>query len=274
MIKTGISILGVVFAMTTGFANTQPEQETLENEATDKNFVDIKQKAFKPGEKLVYRFSYGPFDAGEATLTVDETDKVVRGRKLWRMRGIGKTISAFEWFYKVYDRYETYMDAEAMVPWIFIRRVNEGGYIIEQDYIFHQHKNVVDNGEGKKFNVPDMVQDMISSFYYARTMDFKKAKIGERYKVDIFLDDELFPTEIKYMGLEVLKTRKGKFKCYKFAPVVQEGRVFTSEEDLTVWITADENKIPIMAKANIQVGSIKMHLVGWEGLANPVAIVQ
>ncbi len=243
------------------------------NTSTDASFKKIPNTAFKPGEKLTYRLSYGIFDAGEAVLTVDETDREIQGRKLWRVKGTGKTISAFEWFYKVNDRYESYIDAEGMFPWVFIRRVNEGGYIINQDYTFYQHKNKVDNGAGKKFDVPNMVQDMISSFYYARTLDFSNAKKGDKFNVDIFLDDELYPTQIKYLGKEVIKTRTGKYRCHKFAPVVQEGRVFNSEEDLTVWITDDGNKIPIMAKANLKVGSMKMHLGEWAGLANPMAKV-
>jgi hypothetical protein len=246
----------------------------LEEGDSNNKFKPVENKAFKPGEKLVYRLSYGIFDAGEAVLTVDESEKEVQGRKLWRVRGVGKTISAFEWFYKVNDRYESYMDAEGLFPWLFVRRVNEGGYKIEQDYTFYQHKNKVDNGEGKNFDVPNMVQDMISSFYFARTLDYDNAKEGDEFLVNIFLDDELYPTKIKYKGKEVIKTRTGKYRCHKFAPVVQEGRVFGSEEDLTVWITDDGNKIPIMAKANLKVGSMKMHLVQWEGSSNPMSKVK
>ena len=83
----------------------------------------------------------------------------------------------------------------------------------------------------------------------------------------------MYPAKIKYLGKEIIKTRRGKFRCLKFAPVVQEGRVFNSEEDLTVWITDDANKIPIMARANLKVGSMKMHLVDWVGLSNPMAKV-
>ncbi len=264
---------GLVFAALSLAFFAKSEQGEMEPDNALKEFKVVENTAFKPGERLVYRMTYGVFDAGEAVLSVDETKKMVRGRKLWRVRGIGRTISAFEWFYKVNDKYESYIDAEALVPWIFVRRVDEGGYIIEQDYTFFQHKNLVDNGEGKKFSVPDMVQDMISAFYFARTLDFDNAKKGDRFLVNIFLDDELYPTEIKYKGKEVIKIRKGKFRCHKFAPVVQEGRVFGSEDDLTVWITDDKNKIPILAKANLKVGSMKMHLVGWEGLSNPMARV-
>ena len=161
-----------------------------------------------------------------------------------------------------------------MIPWVFKRRVDEGGFKINQDYTFFQHKNKVENEKGKTFDVPNMVQDMISSFYYARTLDFDNAKKGDTFSVDIFLDDEIFPTKIKYLGKEVIRTRKGKFRCHKFEPVVEQGRVFKDDDALTVWITADGNKIPIMAKAKIQVGIVKMHLVKWDNLANPMAYVK
>ena len=274
MKKIGISFLALA-ALLSSHA-TEVETAVIENPETNEamSFNTRPNSAFAPGEKLVYRLSYGIFDAGEATLTVDEVDKQVHGRKLWRVRGIGKTISAFEWFYKVNDRYESYIDAQGLFPWVFIRRVDEGGYKINQNYTFKQHQNKVDNGEGKEFSFPSAVQDMISAFYYARTMDYDNAKKGETFLVNIFLDDELYPTKIKYLGKEVIRTRNGKFRCHKFAPVVQEGRVFNSEKDLTVWITDDKNKIPIMAKADIKVGSMKMHLVDWEGLSNPMAKVK
>jgi hypothetical protein len=236
-------------------------------------FPTVANNAFEPGEKLTYRLSYGVIDAGEATLTVDESEKSVQGRKLWRVRGVGKTISAFEWFYKVHDVYESHMDAQGMFPWLFIRRVDEGGYKINQDYTFYQHKKIVDNGEGKKYKVPSMVQDMISAFYYARTLNFTNAKIGDIFTVNIFLDNELYPTKIKYTGKQYVKVKGDKYRCMKFVPVVQEGRVFNSSEDLTVWITDDANRIPILAKAKIKVGSLKMHLVSWENLKNAMAKV-
>lgn len=262
-----IAVMGLMTV--TGFSHDEIIDESQETSS----FKKVQNKAFKPGEKLIYRLTYGVFDAGEATLTVSETEKTVAGRKLWRVRGVGKTISAFEWFYKVNDLYESYVDAEAMMPWMFVRRVDEGGFKINQDYTFFQHKNKVETEEGKTYDVPDQVQDMISAFYFARTLDYDNAKVGDIFTVNIFLDNELYPTKIKYLGKEVIRIRKGKFRCHKFAPVVIEGRTFNSSEDLTVWVSDDENKIPILAKANIKVGSLKMHLVGWDGLANSLARV-
>lgn len=269
-ISKALFIFSLFFSFHSSYANNGDDKG---EKKTANNFIPANNTSFKPGEKLTYRLSYGIIDAGEVILTVDHTPKKVRGRELWKVRGIGRTISAFEWFYKVNDVYESYVDAQGMFPWMFVRRVNEGGYIINQDYTFYQHKKVVDNGEGKKFGVPSNVQDMISAFYYLRTLNYENAKEGDVFTVNVFLDDQLYPAKIRYKGKEVVKTREGKIKCHKFAPVVQEGRIFKSEKDLTVWITDDANKIPIVAKTKIKVGSLKMHLVSSDQLIEPLNFI-
>ncbi|HYG51935.1 MAG TPA: DUF3108 domain-containing protein [Flavobacteriales bacterium] len=237
-------------------------------------FRTVKNEAFKIGEELRYRVHYGFVDAGEAVLKVKSCDKKVQGRNLIHVEGTGKSLGAFDWFFKVRDRYESYMDEQAIMPWLFVRRVNEGGYEIKQDYTFIQNKNKVDLGNGKTMDAPAAVQDMLSSFYYARTINFENAKVGYVFTVSTICDGELFPLKIKYMGKETISLRQGKYRCMRFVPVVATGRIFKNNEDLSVWITDDKNKIPILAKAKIWVGSIKAEVVEYKGLANPVAKVK
>lgn len=238
------------------------------------SYRKVENKAFQAGEKITYCLHYGIINAGEAKLEVKKHDKKINGRDVLHVVGTGKSISAFDLFYKVRDTYESYIDEEAIVPFSFVRRVNEGGYKINQDYTFDHPKKKVDNGDGKKFDIPTNVQDMISAFYYARTLDFSKAKKGDIYTINLFYDDTNFPLKIKYMGKETVSLRMGKYNCMKFIPVVEKGRVFKTEEDLTVWITDDNNKIPILAKAKILVGSIKMEVVEYSGLASPISKVK
>lgn len=233
-------------------------------------FRTVNNSSFTVGEKLTYRFHYGPMDAAEAELEVKETAKTINGRPLLHVVGRGKSISSFDWFFKVRDRYESYIDQKGVFPWIFIRRVYEGGFEINQDYTFYQHKKVVNTGK-EKVTAPANVQDMISAFYYARTLDYDNAKKGDTFTIDCIVDGEVWPLKIKYLGKDEVKIRKGKFKCIRFAPVVQEGRIWKDEDDLQVWITDDENKIPLLAKTKIAVGSIKMELTKYEGLKAPIS---
>jgi len=226
--------------------------------------------SFGVGEKLRYRITYGFMDAGEAILEVKSTSKKGNGRDLIQAVGTGRTLGGFSAFYKVDDTYETFLDKDGIFPWYFKRRVDEGGYKINQDYTFKQHQYKVDNGEGQEFKIPMGVQDMISSFYYARTIRMQYMKIGQVFSFNCFMDDEVWPLKVKYVRDETIRIRKGKFKCHKFVPVVQTGRYFESEEDVNFWVTADDNKIPVLIKAKIPVGTVKMHLVEWDNLKNPL----
>jgi hypothetical protein len=233
----------------------------------------VVNNAFEPGEYLKYRVSYGALDAGEVVMMVKSTKKTMAGRELIHVEGTGKTLGGFNSFYRVNDKYESYMDKKGLFPWFFYRRVNEGGYIINQDYVFYQDKMVVSTGK-KNVTIPVGIQDMISSFYYARTMNFAGMKPGKIFEFKCFMDDQVWTLKTKYVGDEVIKIKAGKFKCHKFVPVVQTGRVFKSENDLNFWITADENKIPVLVKAKIPVGYVKLHLVDYKGLKNTLSSKQ
>lgn len=257
------------------FAFTGQKGEVIMEEKDGVQFRKMEVDAFKKGEFLKFKVRYGFMDAGEATLEVKEETKSFGSRKTLHVVGEGKSKGTFDWFFKVRDRYESYIDEEALIPWLFVRRIKEGSYSLNQDYFFNHYKNKVDVGNGKVFEVPDNTQDMLSAFYDARCLDFSKAKEGDIFTAsNCFVDNEVYPLQMKFVGRETIKTDLGKFKCLKFRPVIQKGRVFKHEEDLNVWITDDKNHIPIRAEAEILVGSIKMDLVSYTGLANPISIVQ
>jgi hypothetical protein len=268
MTRKSTIILGAMSIFTFGFAQSTDHA----GESNDVSVLrSIDHGAFKEGEKLTYVVHYGWLNAGEAVVELKGTDRDVSGRPLIHAVGTGRSLGAFNAFYKVNDLYETYMDKEGVFPYYFKRRVNEGGYTINHDYIFKQQVQQVKTQDDKFYDVPAHTQDMLSAFYYARTIDFSKAKKGDVFTIDTFLDNELFPLRMKYLGKETIKIRGGKYRCLKFLPVVQEGRIFKDEDDLNVWITDDSNRIPVLVRAKVLVGSIKMELTDYEGLANPIA---
>lgn len=163
------------------------------------------------------------------------------------------------------------IDQSALFPWEFIRDINEGGYSKKQRYQFHQQKAAITNQKAETYKMLPWSHDMISAFYYARTFDFSNAREGDIFSIPTFVDEEVFTLKIKFIGRETIHSRTGTYRCLKFVPVVQEGRIFEEEEDLVVWITDDKNKIPILIKASVLVGSIKMELVEYKNLAYPVA---
>lgn len=258
-------------------ANSQPDRvklitENSVNETSDQLPVK-KNVAFRTGEVLTYKLHYGIIDAGVAVLEVKPDIMNINGRKVYHIVGNGYTTGTTDWFFKVRDRYETYMDKDALLPWLFVRRVDEGGYKFSQDYVFNHYTKKVDIGNNQKYDVPLGVQDMVSAFYAARNLDLSNAKPGDEFTLPCFVDKELWPLKIRFTGKEVIKTDIGKYRALKFQPIVQKGRVFKKDEDLTVWISDDLNHIPLRAKANVIIGSIKMDVTGAKNLANTPARV-
>lgn len=230
-------------------------------------FRKVQNEAFKRGEKLNYRIHYGFIDAVNATIEVTSENRQFAGRNTLHVVGTGKSRGTFDFFFKVRDRYESYIDEEALMPWLFVRRIDEGGYKMAQDYVFnHAQKKVTNNG--KAYDVWEYTQDMISGFFLARTMNLGAYPEGHIFSVPTIVDGEMYNLQIKFKGREIVKTDFGKITCLKFVPILQKGRIFKKEEDLMVWLTDDKNHIPIRAKADILFGSLKVDLTSYQGLAN------
>lgn len=251
----------------------EKELPSFENSGPVKELPVINNEAFKRGEMLTFRMHYGIIEAGVATLGITEEEKEIAGRKTYHVIGLGQSRGAFDLFFKVRDRYETYIDDKSIVPWIFLRHVNEGGYKIDQSYVFNHYSEKVNVGDNEMYDIEPNMQDMLSAFYAARNLDLGAAKPGEMFSINCFMDKEVWPLKVKFIGRETITTDLGTFKCLKYRPIVQKGRVFKHEEDLNIWITDDKNHIPILGQADVLVGSIKAELKAYKGLAHPVAKV-
>lgn len=262
-----ISIISSVclLTFTTGNINKQ-------NDAQTDPIRTIEQTAFKKGEFLRFDVSYGYFDTAEATLEIKKTSKKVNWRNTMHIIGKGWSKGALSWFFKVEDRYETFMDEEAILPWKFIRHVREGGYELDRNISFNHYSNkaTVYQNDKEEYAVEPHTQDLLSAFYYARTLDLQNATSGQEFVINTFFDREMYPLKIKFLGKEVVKTKLGRFNCLKFRPMVEKGRVFAEEEDMTIWISDDANKVPIRVTSDLLVGSINMDLVEYKNLTHPL----
>jgi hypothetical protein len=249
-------------------------EQTLPQNLNQRELPSKPNEAFKEGEILSYRLHYGVMDAGVIVMEVKPELIDVAGRKVYHVVGNGYSKGTFDWFFKVRDRYETFIDKDAMLPWMFVRRVYEGGVTINQDYTFNHYTNKVDVGGGEKVDIPQGTQDMISAFYSARNLDLTNAKEGDVFTINSIVDKEIWPLKIRYIGKEKITCDIGTFNCVKFRPIVQKGRIFKREDDLNVWLTDDKNHVPLRAQAKLVVGSVKLDIVSVKNLANPTSEVK
>ncbi|ALU73891.1 DUF3108 domain-containing protein [Tenacibaculum finnmarkense] len=239
-------------------------------------FGQQKNAPFKDGEFLAFKMSYsGFFKAGTATLSLKE--EALNGQKIFHATGKGWTTGMIKWFFEVNDDYQSYFDKKSGKPYVFKRKINEGGHKKHKQITFNHEKNTayVQNFRNKKDTLIRAVnvQDMISSFYFLRSYNTKNMKKGEEIKIDMFFDNHTYPFKLRFLGSETIKTKFGKVKTQKFRPIVKAGRVFKAQESVTVWITADKNKIPVKIKASLAVGSLRAELSAYKGLANPFKTV-
>ncbi len=237
-------------------------------------FDNPKESAFGVGEWFKFRIHYGFVNAGYATLEVKEA--VLHNEKVFHLIGKGQTTGISRFFFKVDDLYESYIDEKTYVPYQFLRKINEGGYTKNQEGFFTPQQNKITvkdykHKTEKTFAIPKNTQDILSAFYYLRNFGtIDDIKPGEYIAIDMFFDEETTKFKLKFIGRENIKTKFGTVASMIFKPYVFSGRVFKEQESVTVWISDDDNKIPLRIQANLVVGSIKADLESYKGLRFPL----
>jgi hypothetical protein len=240
-----------------------------------------KESAFQEGEWFKFEMSYSGFlKAGNATLNVKDTN--LNGKPVYHVVGKGWTTGAIKWFFKVKDRYESYFDKETGMPYKFIRKIDEGGHTKDIEINFDHDNKIAEvnnkkHKEIKKVTTEKDVQDMVSMYYYLRNnIDVEALQQGDEIKTNMFFDEENYGFKLKYLGKETIKVDINgsdvRVKTLKFRPYVMAGRVFKEEESLTLWVSADKNKIPLKIKADLAVGSLRADLVEFKGLKHSFQI--
>jgi hypothetical protein len=235
------------------------------------------KSAFQEGEWFKFEMSYSGFlKAGNATLEVKESK--YKGKSVYHVVGKGWTSGLISWFFKVKDNYESYFDKTSGLPYKSIRQIDEGGHTKDIEIEFDQsnRKALVKNRKHRTeqtYATEKDVQDMVSAFYYLRNnYNTDSIKEGDIVSLNMFFDEENFQFRLKFLGRETIKTDFGKVKTLLFRPYVMAGRVFKEQESLTLWVSADENKIPLKVKADLRVGSLRAELEAFKGLKHPFPI--
>ncbi|NUM32151.1 MAG: DUF3108 domain-containing protein [Bacteroidetes bacterium] len=260
-----IIILTVILIIVSSFKHVK-QLEISDSLPFSKKRV-IENNAFTYGEELNYRVHYGIINAAKIKMRVEDKPVEINGRQTFHLIADGKTNKTFDWMFKVRDRFESYLDMEFYAPIKYFKSVKEDRYS-DVDLVFFDHENKWLKGKKKSMECPAYVQDIIGATYYARTIDFNKAQKGDVFPINIYLDQEIYNLEFKYLGKETIKSDIGKVRCIKIMPKVVKDRVFKDDDAITLWISDDDNKIPVRVEAEIYVGSVKVDLTSYSGLRN------
>jgi hypothetical protein len=231
------------------------------------------EKPFRGGEKLIYIVKFGPIIGGNASLVLKQVS--YNNRQVYFASGEGKTVGLAEKLYSVKDVFESYFDMNSLLPYKAIRDVKEGNYRKHDEAVFNQTANTVySTRKDSVYQVPRHTLDMVSLLYYIRSLDLKSLQPGSVLHTVTFFDEELFPFDIRYKGKEEVRTKYGKIRCYRFDPVVAPGRMFESEDDMTIWISDDRNMVPVKVRFDLLVGSLHVELSDYSNLKYPLGVLK
>lgn len=259
-----------IFFISTAIAENTPDTLIFNIGDAKYNLTPRTNNSFTYGEKLKFKVYYGIINGGTAELEIADKPKIINGRNSFHIKIYGKSTGIVDVMFRVKDQFESYLDEEYLVPWKATKNVKEGNYKSIDLILFDQLNGIAHSNEKGKIEIAEYTQDVASCLYFARSTDMSNARPGDVFPVNFYLDGKNYGLRFKYIGTENIKTDLGTFRTLKIKPQLLEGRVFKDSEALTLWVTDDENKIPIRAESAIFVGAVKMDLVEYSGLKNPM----
>jgi hypothetical protein len=211
---------------------------------------------FGPGELLEFAVTYGPIRAGTATLEVRPMRRY-RDRLCYHFVSQARSAPVFDGVYKVRDRIDALVDHEGFFTWQYRKRQREGGYSADYEIQYDPAAGQANYADGHAFPTPERALDALSAFYFARTQPL--ADSAEFY-IPHHSDRRSFYLRVGVVGREVIRVPAGEFECWILEPLVRDAGPFKHQGRVTVWVTADERRLPVLLKSSVGVGSIAVSL--------------
>lgn len=244
--------------------------------------VEEDELAFQAGEKLTFTMHYewGAINSDVGTGTVVLDTVRYNGIKAFHCSVYGKTTRLYDLFFKVREDFDAWFACDGLRPLKFTRDTHEGHYVAKNTYIYdwdavepHIDADVYSSSSGQRYlelPLTPCTYDLPSLFFLARNMDMDNLVPGKKYPMTFAIDDDVYNVYFILYGRETIKVKGlGTVKTIKFAARLLAGEVFTGEEDMMIWVTDDDNRIPVCFEAPILVGTASGRLKSCSGLKYP-----
>ncbi|MBB6459246.1 DUF3108 domain-containing protein [Flammeovirga kamogawensis] len=231
--------------------------------------------SFEKGETLTYVAGYSVFEAGEAVVHLDKKLHQVNGEETYKVNVTGRSIGMFGMTMKIRDLWQSYFSTSTLYPVQFNRDIIEGGYTLEETINFDQVNGKADTEWKKKdkkeihkehYEMPPHTHDVISGYYYLRTLDYDQMTKGDTISLNSFWENKAYDFDIVYLGVEKVYTKFGRIESYVMSPIMPENQLFSGTHPIKFWVSKDINRIPLKIQAELIVGSVNVDLVRYKGL--------
>jgi len=246
--------------------------------------INAQNNAFQGGEKLVLTASYNMSGLMTelAEVRMEASEVTTSKATLLRLKCTATTYSKWDNFFKIRDIYESYVNPKTLAPYLYQRDIDEGGHYKFVKYNFDYKTNTVkslrrqksENFESGFWDRKDTIsfnsgtKDLISTIYHIRTLDIYKANVGSKDSYTVLFDNKETIITFTYLGKETINTNIGNKECYKLAISISNSDVLKGDNSNLLWLTADENKIPVYAKFKVAVGNGELKIKSVSGLKN------
>jgi hypothetical protein len=225
---------------------------------------------FGTGEQMEYKIHYGFVNAAEAVMRVKPQLEKVDEEDCYQIEIVGKTIGMFDLFMRVRDKFGTYIDEDLLVPRKFYRQIEEGKYRKHEivDFDIDNDLATVKKYDSKKevwkksveYDTYEDAQDLVSGYYYLRTLDFNNYAEGDTISVNVFFDDENSKFQMIFLGKESVKTKIGRYDALVISPLMPKNKLFDGKDAIKVWLSDDQDKIPLKVKAQMFIGALEIDI--------------
>lgn len=236
----------------------------------------VDNTAFERGEKLTYKVHYGFVNAGKADIVVDDKLYRVKGNVCYKTYVYGRSTGVFNMTLKIRDKWISFIDREEYISRRAYRFIREGGYKLNEvtEFDYEKREAVVnEKNKDRKHHIElpgQEAYDLVSGYYRLRLYDYDNMPVGQVVEMPGVFEDSLYNFRVRYQGVHSLKTKFGEIDAIKLVPIIPENDLFTGRNSVSLWISDDKNRIPLLAKAEMFVGSVKISLIGYQNLRHAI----
>ncbi|MDQ4139379.1 MAG: DUF3108 domain-containing protein [Bacteroidota bacterium] len=254
----------IVFLVISGFVIQEPF------------YLPAERPSFTTGETLKYKVHYGLINAAEAEIEIAPDIHRVNDRPCYRANVFGKTVGSFDFFIRIRDTWRSYIDTSLIVPQKYYRNVEEGRYRKKENVTFNhnEHTALIETKQVQNIKIPERVQDVVSGFYYLRTLNLDRHRVGDIIRMKGYFYKKVYDMQIVYKGKETVETKAGSFRAFKLVPVMPDNELFAGKNSVSIYLSDDKNKIPVLIKADLLVGAVKVDLYEYYGLKHRVNLAR
>lgn len=284
VIKKITVLLSVLMAFATLHAQENPVDTLQKSSCIPVRTVAEEELAYQAGERLHFTLHYewGAIRSDVATATVSLDSQTLNGQDVFHVKVDGRTTKLYDFFFKIREDFQSWFTRDGLKPLKFTRDTREGRYRATNEYIYDWNAaqpqisaDVYSSSKGKgrrqlELPLDPCTFDLPALFFYARNMNFDVVEPGRKYPMTFAIDDEIYHVYFILHGRETIDVKGlGKVKTIKFAAKLVAGEIFTGETDMMIWVSDDDNRVPVCFEAPILVGVGAGRLQEYSGLKHP-----